>query len=527
MTERQDMNNITIKAKLLFIPVTLTIVFLATYMIYLKANGAAEQALERAMESKQIQNDFLQTRIKVYQFLKNPNQETLDKVHESLDTNKQQIGELKGKLSLEANRKKCEQAIAYVEKYHIDFDQKAPVIINAEIVERNKINLSSLVATGADLAKTLDDVALSAEELSKSKAESVGTYLAVCFVFALAVVFLTSYLVMHEIRDSIHLLETKIRNFVETKDLKIRLEYTKKDEIKVIIDSFNTLLETLEHTIKEAKYAADENASVSSELSATSLQIGKNAEATMSIVQNTIEEISEIKTFIESTAAISENTKNGIRVAGDRLNNMLKDIQALKDDVVAASDSETALAAKLETMSTEAAQVKLILVVISDIADQTNLLALNAAIEAARAGEHGRGFAVVADEVRKLAERTQKSLTEINATINVIVQSINDASEQMSMNARNIERLVNISENVEGVVVETVGTMNESINNVASNTDNSIKIAQDSGKIVDSVSKINDLTASNARSVEEIASASEHLYKLTDGLKNKLDQFKS
>lgn len=513
------MNNLSIKAKLLIIPLLLVCVFAATYLSYSNSNTSAQNALNRASEAKVAVTDFLNTRISVYQFLKKPDQSAQEKVNSNLDNNIKQIRELESLLSLESNRKKCEEAIVLAQKYQEDFNAIAPKIIKEDVAERNKIDLSSLVATGKEFQTKIEEVADSASSLSKSKFESVGTNLAVSFIIALIVVILISYIVLVQIQDSIKLLDSNIKNFVDTKDLTIRLTYNKKDEIKVIINNFNTLLETLEYTIKEAKYAADENATVSSELSSTSLQIGKNAESSMSIVDNTIHEINDIKDFIQSTVALSESTKESIQAAGGRLNHMLNDIQQLKQDVSSASESETAMALKLEAMSTEAAQIKMILVVISDIADQTNLLALNAAIEAARAGDHGRGFAVVADEVRKLAERTQKSLTEINATINVIVQSINDSSEQMGINAKNIERLVKIS--------ETVDVMQQSITNVAENADNSLQIASDSEKIVKSVSRINDLTTQNARSVEEIAGAAEHLSGLTYNLKTKLDQFKS
>jgi len=128
-------------------------------------------------------------------------------------------------------------------------------------------------------------------------------------------------------------------------------------------------------------------------------------------------------------------------------------------DTIAQKENE--LADNLQSLVSSANETKEILSTIGDIADQTNLLALNAAIEAARAGEHGRGFAVVADEVRKLAERTQKSLAEISATINVLVQAIADSSETLNLNKEDMMDLTQYVGTVDTKMNEIIVAMDE------------------------------------------------------------------
>lgn len=212
----------------------------------------------------------------------------------------------------------------------------------------------------------------------------------------------------------------------------------------------------------------------------------------------------EIRNALVASSDEAERSKLEIDDAYTTLKTIQHEIMTIVNRITEASRFQNELSENLDRVSQETEQVKGIISVINDIADQTNLLALNAAIEAARAGEHGRGFAVVADEVRKLAERTQKSLTEINATINVVIQSIQDSSGQMHDNSDQVEELVSISGSISDKLSITAEKMENAIQTTHRMVADIKANSERTESIIDSVSTIHTLSTQSDQSVQTI-----------------------
>ncbi|WRB41905.1 methyl-accepting chemotaxis protein TlpB [Helicobacter pylori] len=312
------------------------------------------------------------------------------------------------------------------------------------------------------------------------------------------------------------------------KDLRAKIDVgDRNDEISQVGRGINLFVENARLIMEEIKGISTLNKTSMDKL----VQITQETQKSMKNSSTTLNSVKNKATDIASMMNISIEQSQGLRKRLIETQGLVKEskdaIGDLFSQITESAHTEEELSSKVEQLSRNADDVKSILDIINDIADQTNLLALNAAIEAARAGEHGRGFAVVADEVRNLAGRTQKSLAEINSTIMVIVQEINAVSSQMNLNSQKMERLSDMSKSVQ----ETYEKMSSNLSSVVQDSNQSMDDYAKSGHQIEAmvsdfaeVEKVASKTLADSSDILNIAT---HVSGTTTNLDKQVNLFKT
>ena len=299
-----------------------------------------------------------------------------------------------------------------------------------------------------------------------------------------------------------------------------------RSEKDLLGNSFQTMVGNLSNVVRQIKDNANQLASAAFEISSSSEQMSKGAQnqteqmnqvssAVERMTANVLESFENTGEATEASKSASETATAGGKLVSDTVNGM----QKISDVVRASADS-------IGKLSKSADQIGEIISVIVDIADQTNLLALNAAIEAARAGEHGRGFAVVADEVRKLAERTGNATGEITNMIKGIqvqtqeavssmesgISEVNKGREMADKAGNSLNEIVNMSQRVMEMIQEMAAASEEQSHS-----------AEQISKNVEHISSITKETATGA---QQSASAAEELSQQAENMQQMVALFK-
>ncbi|MCC6543550.1 MAG: HAMP domain-containing protein [Nitrospirae bacterium] len=509
-----------------------------TTFLLIKSDRSINVVKEESLPFALIAKDIAFNVVQVQQFLTDVsathNTEALKEAEDAAQKFHLEVAKFKDMFRAENDQeslRRIEEIESAFNNYYDTGKKMAGVYVNKGIAAGNIImedfDKTSIAITSRveEFVKQQTDVAsLMSDNVQKSISQIITILLVMSVITLISGILIAWYITSSVVRPLSRAVD--VSNSIASGDLTITIESDSTDETGQLLRSMDNMVTNLKKLIANMKETSSNMASASEELSASSEEMSKGvisqSDRSTQIASAAHEMSQTVVEIAKNASNIAASASGTAHIAKDGENIVEKSVSEVKDIAATVSESSKVMV----SLGERSKQIGDIIRVISEIADQTNLLALNAAIEAARAGEQGKGFAVVADEVRKLAERTAKATSEIGAMIGAIQDEVQKSVTSMDAVSKMVGSGVEFSTQTGDAlqkIVSSVSDLQMMVQQIASATEEMSATSEMISGDIMAVAKVSKDTSTGS---EQIAEASSEVARLASRLLSMGEQFK-